>query len=96
MTPAEFKSSLTSSRPPQNMGGLLKSLWYDAKGDWEKAHETAQEIPTKDGSWIHAYLHRKEGDNFNASYWYTRAGREMPTVPLEKEWETILIELISR
>jgi hypothetical protein len=68
MTYDEFKSSLKNSAPPEKISGLLKSLWYDGKGDWEKSHEIAQDINTTDGSLIHAYLHRKEGDSGNAMY----------------------------
>jgi hypothetical protein len=92
----EFKLSLKKSTPPENINPLLLALWFDANNEWNKAHEAAQDIATKDGSWIHAYLHRKEGDLLNASYWYSRAGREMPSVPLETEWENILSELISK
>jgi len=92
----DFKLSLKNSTPPKNLNPLLLALWYDAKNDWQKAHQTAQDIENKDGSWIHGYLHRKEGDLSNASYWYSRAGREMSSEPHEKEWETILIELISK
>jgi hypothetical protein len=96
MTIQDFKSSLKDSTPMAEMSELLKALWYDAKGNWESAHETAQEISTYDGSWIHAYLHRKEGDISNASYWYARAGRELPVITLHEEWENILNELINR
>lgn len=63
----------------------LKALWYDAKGNWNAAHDIAQELPTVFGSWIHAYLHRKEGDRFNAEYWYDRAGGTMPKLPFDQE-----------
>jgi hypothetical protein len=95
VTIEEFKSSLKDNNPPENFSGLLVSLWYDAKGDWNKAHETAQDIMTNDGSWIHAYLHRKEGDLSNASYWYSRAGRKDSTASLDQEWEQILRELLK-
>lgn len=65
-------------------------MWYDGKDNWEEAHNLAQDIHTTEGSWVHAYLHRKEGDLGNASYWYHRAGRTMPTLSLEKEWEEIV------
>jgi hypothetical protein len=96
MTIEEFKSSLKNNEPPDGLTPLLKALWYDANGDWKNAHETAQEISTYDGSWVHAYLHRKEGDLSNASYWYLRAGRIMPDMSLEIEWEKILTELLGR
>jgi hypothetical protein len=64
-------------------------MWYDGQGDWTKAHDIAQEMHNDDGAWIHAYLHRKEGDNGNASYWYQRAKRRMPAYELQREWEEI-------
>jgi hypothetical protein len=95
MTLQEFKSSLNQSKPPEKITPLLQSLWHDGKGDWEAAHNVAQEINTDDGSWVHAYLHRKEGDTGNASYWYHRAKRKMPSVSFEKEWEEIVITLLT-
>lgn len=91
-----FRESLTQNDPPQQLTPLLKAMWYDGNGDWHAAHEVAQEIHTRDGSWIHAYLHRKEGDLGNAGYWYSRAGRSIPTVGLEAEWESIARELLMR
>lgn len=95
MTLEEFKSSLKNSAPPEGLTPLLEALWYEGKNDWEMAHNIAQDINSNDGSWIHAYLHRKEGDLGNASYWYSRAGRRMPEVSLEKEWEEIVRELLK-
>ena len=68
----------------------LNALWYDAKGEWDKAHEMVQDIDDNNASWIHAYLHRKEGDTANADYWYSRAGKKRPSLSLEKEWEEIV------
>jgi hypothetical protein len=96
MTLAEFKNSLSQPHPPSQLDPLLQALWYDGKGDWEKSHNIAQDIHTKDGSWIHAYLHRKEGDNGNAIYWYSRAGRTMPGVSLDEEWRTIVAALLTQ
>lgn len=90
----EFKLSLTKPSPPSGISKLLEALWYDAKGNWESSHNIAQDIHTKDGSWIHAYLHRKEGDIGNAGYWYSRADRTIPNVSLEQEWEEITKELL--
>jgi hypothetical protein len=89
MTLSEFKNTFAQSKPMENWKPLLRALWFDGKGDWESAHDIAQDIHTVDGSWIHAYLHRKEGDDGNASYWYHRAGKTMPQVSLEKEWEQL-------
>lgn len=65
-------------------------MWHDGKGDWEGAHDIAQEANTPDHCWIHAYLHRKEGDDWNAGYWYNRARRPVPTVSLDAEWANIV------
>ncbi|MBL7870866.1 MAG: hypothetical protein JNM78_04600 [Cyclobacteriaceae bacterium] len=94
MTLSEFKSSLEKQQPPP-VAVLLQALWHDGCGNWEKAHNIAQDVPSKDGSWIHAYLHRKEGDQFNAQYWYNRAGRVMPAYSLEKEWAEIVQALLN-
>jgi hypothetical protein len=94
VTPAEFKISLTSSTPPE-VSLLLKAMWYDAKGDWNMAHNIAQDIHSKDGSWVHAYLHRKEGDLYNAQYWYLRAGKKMPAYSLQQEWEEMITGLLG-
>ena len=89
MTLDEFKSSLKNALPDPSWSPLLTALWHDAKGDWEASHNIVQDIHSSDGSWIHAYLHRKEGDNGNASYWYHRAGKKMPAQSLDDEWESI-------
>ncbi|MCX8490509.1 MAG: hypothetical protein ORN54_05530 [Cyclobacteriaceae bacterium] len=74
---------------------LLQALWHDANQDWHSAHQIVQEINTQDASWIHAYLHRKEGDRSNAQYWYRQAGREFPTESLSEEWQTITRHLLE-
>ncbi len=74
--------------------GALLALWWDAKGDWERAHETAQEVAGADGAWVHAYLHRREGDEGSALYWYRRAGRMAGRGELREEWEEIVAELL--
>lgn len=91
MTLEVFKSSIAiADYPPSDLPKNLKALWYDAKGDWSKAHDVAQEIHTAEGSWIHAYLHRKEGDEWNAGYWYRKAGRPSPAGrSLSEEWEEL-------
>ena len=83
---------------PAGLSAALEALWHDARGDWEQAHTCAQDDHSRDGSWVHAYLHRKEGDRGNAGYWYSRAGRTMPAagVSLETEWATIARELLER
>ena len=90
----EFKQSLHIPNCPTDASLYLKALWYDAKGNWEKAHELIQDLPDKTASWIHAYLHRKEGDSWNADYWYSKAGRKRPSVSVEVEWEHIVTELL--
>ena len=96
MTIDAFKSSLSELQPPDGITSLLKALWYDGNNDWEMAHNLAQEVHSEDGSWIHAYLHRKEGDQGNAAYWYRRAGRPMPRVSLDEEWHQIARELLGK
>ena len=94
MTIDDFKKTLSASEPPRGINPLLQALWYDAKGDWSASHNIAQEIDTKDGSWVHGYLHRKEGDDGNAGYWYRKAGKEFPKVSLEEEWREIVKSLL--
>jgi hypothetical protein len=94
MTFLEFKSSLKHAEPPQELSALLKALWHDGKGNWDASHNIAQDIHTKEGSLVHAYLHRKEGDAGNAAYWYQKANRAMPKVSLELEWEEIVREFL--
>ena len=91
---SSFKESLSAEEPPQNVTVYVNALWYDATGDWDKAHTLIQDINDRDASWIHAYLHRKEGDTGNAGYWYSRAGKQMPYLTLEKEWEQIATALL--
>jgi hypothetical protein len=95
MTLEEYKSTLILDSPPESLIPLLKALWYDANGDWDKAHKISQSVHTARGSWVHAYLHRKEGDLSNASYWYARAGRDLPLLNLKDEWEKIVLVLLS-
>ena len=95
MTFNDFIKSLEQTTPPTELNPLLQALWFEGKGDWETSHTIAQDIHTKEASWIHAYLHRKEGDLGNASYWYHRAGKPVPTISLEKEWESIVRELLT-
>lgn len=90
MTYEEFVASLDAHEPPASLIPVLKALWYDGKGNWESSHNVAQDVEDKNGSWIHAYLHRKEGDLPNARYWYSRAGKSEPTVSLTEEWEFLV------
>ena len=94
MTLDDFKASLKNDTPPEGISPLLLALWYDGRNDWTGSHNIAQDIHSSDGSWIHAYLHRKEGDPGNAAYWYRKAGKPIPTVSLENEWENLVKTLI--
>ena len=91
----EFRESLKQATPPAEAGFALSGLWWDAKGDWTRAHESAQQDEGVAGSWVHAYLHRKEGDAANAGYWYGRAGKEAAKGSLEQEWMEIVRALLG-
>jgi hypothetical protein len=91
VTIAEFAASDGSA-----FSGALLALWWDAKGDWEKAHEVAQDVAGADGAWVHAYLHRKGGELGNSGYWYRQAGRKIATGDSRLEWEGIVGELLGR
>jgi hypothetical protein len=91
----QFKASLSEDLPPAGIPSTLAALWYAGKGDWNQAHDIAQDIPTREGSWVHAYLHRVEGDDGNARYWYNLAGRKMPAQTLEQEWEEMTRVMLS-
>jgi hypothetical protein len=80
---------------PDDVPPLLQALLLEAAGDWDHAHAIAQKDPSNEGSWVHAYLHRVEGDLGNASYWYHRAARSMPDISPEEEWEYIAMELLT-
>jgi hypothetical protein len=94
MTLAEFKITLANNTVSDNLSLYLQALWYDAKGDWEKAHSLIQDIPDKTAAWVHAYLHRREGDIWNADYWYTKASKKRPSMPLDQEWDEIVSSLL--
>lgn len=94
MTTSLFRQSVHNSAPPQKISVYLQATWYDAKGDREKAHTLIQDLNDNDAAWIHAYLHRKEGDDGNAGYWYSRAAKRRPGISLEAEWETIVSALL--
>ncbi len=95
MTVDQFKRTLNHAAPPP-VAPALKALWHDARGEWDAAHAVAQEIENPDGAWVHAYLHRKEGDLGNAGYWYRQAGRPAAEGSLEAEWTAIVAELLAR
>lgn len=90
----QFRESLSQSLPPSQLDDYLKALWYDGKQDWQRSHDIIESMNDSNAAWIHAYLHRKEGDSWNADYWYSKAGKKRPAVSLEQEWENIVIALI--
>ncbi len=90
----EFEQSLNATAPAPELSIYLQSLWYDGKGDWNKAHTIIQDVEDKTAMWIHAYLHRKEGDIGNADYWYSKAGRQRPAISLKDEWKEIVNTLL--
>jgi hypothetical protein len=89
-----FKSSVDDDQPPQGISPSLEALWHQAKGDWEAAHRLAQSQDNPAGKWVHAYLHRIEGDNDNAAYWYRLAGKDVCTSRLANEWDEIVEALL--
>jgi hypothetical protein len=95
MTVAEFKESLTNDTPPPGLALALQAMWYEARGEWDQAHRLAQQQNDRTGAWVHAYLHRQEGDIGNANYWYRRAGRSQPDQTLAEEWTDIVTILLG-
>jgi len=95
MTIDEFRASVSAADPPA-VSAALRAPWHDARGDWNAAHTVAQDIEDTAGAWVHAYLHRKEGDLANAAYWYDRARQPVATDPLPAEWERIVTELLHQ
>lgn len=91
----DFKSSLSAESPPAGLSAPLLAMWHDAKGNWELAHKTVQDEAGKNSAWVHAYLHRKEGDNSNARYWYAQAKMRMSVDTFEREWEDLVVKLFS-
>ncbi len=91
----DFHKMLQKEEPPEMWPEGLKAMWWDARGDWNTAHDIAQEIPSDLGCWIHAYLHRKEGDKWNAGYWYQRAERTYPTTTLDEEFEQMVLFVLK-
>ncbi|MFX0556822.1 hypothetical protein ACOCEA_08485 [Maribacter sp. CXY002] len=91
----EFEATLHLQTPPADWPEGLKALWFDAKGDWEASHNIAQDMYNTLGSWIHAYLHRKEGDRFNAGYWYGQANKTYPEKSLEEELKEMVTFVLN-
>jgi hypothetical protein len=94
MTYAAFLASLQQVHPPQEAGLALQALWWGRKGNWQQAHEHAQSSNGAGCAWVHAYLHRKEGDQWNAEYWYRRARQPVCSLPEDAEWEQIVQALL--
>ena len=90
-----FRESLQRDGPPRALDFALTALWWDAKGDWKTAHESAQQDESPRAAWVHAYLHRKEGDSSNAAYWYRRAGKNPAQSSIEHEWREITKALLA-
>jgi len=95
MKMADFKASLSRAAPAPQLGAPLAALWWAAKGNWDEAHKIAQDQDTPDSAWVHAYLHRVEGDLGNAGYWYRQAGKPVATGSLETEWELMVSALLG-
>ncbi len=90
MTFEDFGESLDSDAPPSGVAGVLEALWYDSKGDWDRAHQIVQDMSGAQPARVHAYLHRKEGDLSNARYWYNRAEKPEREATLEQEWQELV------
>ena len=95
MTLEEFKNGVVNAEMPADLSPALEALWLDASGDWHEAHERLQGADDRTTDWVHAYLHRKEGDLSNAGYWYRKAGRPVAEGPLTREWDEIAAELLA-
>ena len=93
MTPAEFKQSLKAKTPPRGLAPALVALWWAGRDDWDKAHTLVMNDDSREAAWVHAYLHRVEGDLGNAAYWYHTAGRPVFDGALNKEWDGIVAGL---
>jgi hypothetical protein len=96
VTPGALRASLTAVAPPTGLAPPLAALWWAAKGDWDKAHKLVQDDEGVDAAWVHAYLHRVEGDLANARYWYGTAGKPAATGALDAEWTAIVADLLDR
>jgi len=94
MTHDEFRASLAQAEPPGGLIAPIAALWWDAKGGWARAHGLVDDLSTPDAMAVHAYLHRKEGVEWNADYWYSRAGRKFHRPTLEEEWQALVEGLL--
>ena len=91
-----FQESLANAFPEAHFSVYLRRLWFDAKGDWDQAHALIDQLPGADAAWLHAYLHRKEVDIWNADYWYARAKKTRPSYSLEEEWANLVDYFIKK
>jgi hypothetical protein len=96
VTPEELLGSLESANPPAGLGKPLEALWHAARGDWDRAHRIVMSAKSRDAAWVHAYLHRQEGDRDNARYWYHQAKRPEFAGSLEDEWAAIAGEMLRQ
>jgi hypothetical protein len=96
MDPQSFSASLKAPAPPPALSRALEALWYEANGEWDRAHRLAQKEDNEDGAWVHAYLHRVEGNSANAAYWYRRARRSVADGPQREEWAAIVEALLAK
>ncbi|TWR29602.1 hypothetical protein FPZ43_06980 [Mucilaginibacter pallidiroseus] len=92
----DFKATMQSAQPDSAFSVQLKSLWYDGKGNWQQAHDLIDQLTDQPSAWVHAYLHRKEGDTWNADYWYRRASKARPAVSLDEEWEQLVLHFLQQ
>ena len=90
-----FKASINHDAPPEGIERALQALWHQAKGDWHEAHRLAQAQDDQIGAWVHAFLHRVEGNIGNAGHWYSRAGKTHSSAPLNEEWEEIVSAILQ-
>ncbi len=95
MTLDQLKQTLNDDAPPDDIPQTVAALWWEANGDWDKAHQVAQGVDSPDGAWVHAYLHRKEPDPGNAAYWYRRAGKPVCDASFDEEWNAIASALLK-
>ena len=96
MTLTDLKRRLSQPQPPSGLTPALQALWWAAKNDWDAAHKLVMDETGKDSAWVHAHLHRAEGDGENARYWYQKAGRTAPNGSLQAEWDHIATELLAK
>ena len=90
----KFQQSIKEPAPPAGISVCLLSMWYDGHGNWDKAHSLVDSLEDPTACWVHAYLHRKEGDMWNADYWYRKAGKKRPAISLQQEWDSIVKVLL--